>query len=42
MRRLGELKAGSYPRLRLSLFCGEALPVEVVRDWSAGRAEFSH
>jgi amino acid adenylation domain-containing protein len=34
MRRLGELKAGSYPRLRLSLFCGEALPVEVVRDWS--------
>jgi amino acid adenylation domain-containing protein len=35
MRRLGELKAGSYPRLRLSLFCGEALPVEVVRDWSS-------
>jgi amino acid adenylation domain-containing protein len=34
MRRLGELKAGSYPRLRLSLFCGEALPVDVVRDWS--------
>ncbi|PYK69493.1 MAG: hypothetical protein DME45_01900 [Verrucomicrobia bacterium] len=34
MRRLGELKAGSYPRLRLSLFCGEALPIEVVRDWS--------
>src|SRR6266487_1895784 len=33
MRRFGELKAGSYPRLRLSLFCGEALPVEVVRDW---------
>jgi non-ribosomal peptide synthetase component F len=33
MRRLGELKAGSCPRLRLSLFCGEALPVEVVRDW---------
>jgi amino acid adenylation domain-containing protein len=33
MRRLGELKAGSYPCLRLSLFCGEALPVEVVRDW---------
>jgi amino acid adenylation domain-containing protein len=35
MRRLGELKAGSYPHLRLSLFCGEALPVEVVHDWSA-------
>src|SRR5438876_7309457 len=34
MRRLGELKAGSYPRLRLSLFCGEALPIEVARDWS--------
>src|SRR6478672_12665253 len=34
MRRLGELKPGLYPRLRLSLFCGEALPVEVVRDWS--------
>jgi acyl-coenzyme A synthetase/AMP-(fatty) acid ligase len=33
MRRLGELKAGSYPRLRLSLFCGEALPVEVACDW---------
>jgi amino acid adenylation domain-containing protein len=35
MRRLGELKPGLYPNLRLSLFCGEALPVEVVRDWSA-------
>jgi amino acid adenylation domain-containing protein len=35
MRRLGELKPGLYPHLRLSLFCGEALPVEVVRDWSA-------
>jgi acyl-CoA synthetase (AMP-forming)/AMP-acid ligase II len=23
-----------YPQLRLSLFCGEALPVDVVRDWS--------
>ena len=34
MRRLGELKPGLYPRLRLSLFCGEALPIEVVRDWS--------
>jgi amino acid adenylation domain-containing protein len=33
MRRLGELKPGLYPRLRLSLFCGEALPVEVVREW---------
>jgi non-ribosomal peptide synthetase component F len=35
MRRLGELKAGSYPRLRLSLFCGEALPAEVVREWGS-------
>ncbi len=35
MRRLGELKPGLYPHLRLSLFCGEALPVDVVRDWSA-------
>src|SRR5437588_11820832 len=34
MRRLGELKPGLYPNLRLSLFCGEALPVDVVRDWS--------
>ena len=34
MRRLGELKPGLYPHLRLSLFCGEALTVEVARDWS--------
>jgi len=33
MRRLGELKPGLYPHLRLSLFCGEALPVDVVREW---------
>src|SRR5437588_4245226 len=33
MRRLGELKRGTYPTLRLSLFCGEALPVDIVRDW---------
>jgi amino acid adenylation domain-containing protein len=33
MRRFGVLKPGMYRRLRLSLFCGEALPVEVVRDW---------
>lgn len=33
MRRFGVLKAGMYPGLRLSLFCGEALPVEVVQDW---------
>jgi acyl-coenzyme A synthetase/AMP-(fatty) acid ligase len=34
MRRLGELKSGLYPHLRLSLFCGEALPIDIVRDWS--------
>jgi amino acid adenylation domain-containing protein len=34
MRKLGELKPGLYPHLRLSLFCGEALPIEVARDWS--------
>ena len=33
MRRLGVLKPGMYPQLRLSLFCGEALPVEIVRHW---------
>ena len=33
MRRLGVLKPDMYPKLRLSLFCGEALPVEVVREW---------
>jgi amino acid adenylation domain-containing protein len=34
MRRLGVLKPGMYPRLRLSLFCGEALSVDVVRQWA--------
>ena len=34
MRRLGVLKPNMYPALRLSLFCGEALPVEVVRQWA--------
>ncbi len=34
MRRLGVLKRGMYPGLRLSLFCGEALPVEIVRHWT--------
>ena len=33
MRRLGELKPGSYPDLRWSLFAGEPLPVEVARAW---------
>jgi amino acid adenylation domain-containing protein len=34
MRRLGELKPGMYPGLRLSLFCGEPLPLEIVRRWA--------
>jgi amino acid adenylation domain-containing protein len=34
MRRLGLLKPGQYPGLRLSLFCGEALPVQTVVDWA--------
>lgn len=34
MLRLGVLEPGMYPSLRLSLFCGEALPVEVVRQWA--------
>jgi len=34
MKRLGALKAGAYPRLRASLFCGEALPVELVGAWA--------
>src|SRR5439155_6556851 len=33
MRRLGGLKPGMYPQLRLSLFCGEALPAEIIRQW---------
>ncbi len=35
MRRLGLSKPGLYPSLRLSLFCGEALPVQTVVDWAA-------
>ena len=34
MRRFGVLKPGMYPWLRLSLFCGEALPVEIVGHWA--------
>jgi amino acid adenylation domain-containing protein len=34
MRRFGVLKPDMYPGLRLSLFCGEALPVETVRQWA--------
>lgn len=34
MSRLRMLKPGKFPRLRYSLFCGEALPAEVMRTWS--------
>jgi len=34
MKKLGMLKKGMYPSLRLSLFCGEALPVELVKTWT--------
>lgn len=34
MKRLGALKPGAYPGLRVSMFCGEALPVEVAKSWA--------
>ena len=34
MRRFGVLKPDMYPGLRLSLFCGEALPMETARQWA--------
>lgn len=34
MSRLRILKPGKFPGLRLSLFCGEALPIEVVQKWA--------
>jgi amino acid adenylation domain-containing protein len=33
MKQLGMLKAGQYPRLRWSLFCGEPLPVSSASAW---------
>ncbi len=35
MKKFGELKEGAYPNIRLSLFCGEALPVEIAKQWAA-------
>jgi non-ribosomal peptide synthetase component F len=35
MNRLRLLKPGKYPNLRCSLFCGEALPVEITQTWAA-------
>ncbi len=34
MKRFGMLKPDAYPALRWSLFCGEALPVEVAEAWA--------
>jgi len=35
MRRLGSLRPGIFPNLRLSIFCGEPLPVAVAQAWQA-------
>ena len=35
MRRFGALKPNAFPELRLSLFCGEALPADLAAAWSA-------
>lgn len=35
MARLRMLAPGSFPSLRLSLFCGEALPTRLARQWQA-------
>jgi amino acid adenylation domain-containing protein len=33
LQRFGALKAGVFPSLRWSLFCGEALPAEIAEAW---------
>src|SRR4029077_19562491 len=33
MQRMGMLKAGAFPSLRYSLFCGEALPLAAAQAW---------
>ena len=35
MDRMRTMKPGAYPSLRISLFCGEALPATVAQKWSA-------
>ena len=35
LERLGGLRADMFPTLRLSLFCGEALPAELADAWAA-------
>lgn len=39
MRRLGLLREGAFPNLRLSIFVGEALPLEVTRAWQEAAPE---
>ncbi len=34
MRRTGSLKPGIFPSLRLSIFCGEPLPISAARAWA--------
>ncbi len=34
LAKLRKLKPDAFPDLRLSLFCGEALPIEVARAWA--------
>jgi acyl-CoA synthetase (AMP-forming)/AMP-acid ligase II len=34
MKKLGLLKPDMYPNLRLTLFCGEGLPVDIVKAWA--------
>lgn len=34
MQRLRALRPGAFPSLRWSLFCGEALPIDVARAWA--------
>lgn len=34
MNKLRMLKPDAYPKLRWSLFCGEALPAEIVEQWA--------
>lgn len=33
MKQLGVLKSGAFPSLRLSLFCGEPLPISSAESW---------
>jgi amino acid adenylation domain-containing protein len=34
MKKLGALKPDAFPSLRWSLFCGEALPVDIAHSWA--------